>query len=42
VIGAGFRYGAVVPDRTVRVFETVDARLAFGDFLAKLRLHAGR
>ena len=33
-------YGAVVPGRRVRLFETVDARLTFDDMLALFRLHA--
>ncbi|MBU6267050.1 MAG: nucleoside hydrolase [Sphingomonadales bacterium] len=32
------RYGAEIPGRNVRVFEQLDARLAWADFLAKLRL----
>jgi Inosine-uridine preferring nucleoside hydrolase len=35
-----FRYGPVIPDRSIRVYEQVDARLAFADFLALLRLHS--
>lgn len=34
------RYGAALPGRTIRVFDTVDARLTFADLLARLRLHA--
>lgn len=34
------RYGPMIPDRTIRVFEQLDARLAFADFLALLRLQA--
>jgi len=33
-------YGDVVPGRTVRVFETLDARLTFDDMLALFRLQA--
>lgn len=35
-----FRYGAAIAGRTIRVFQTLDARLTFADFLALLRLHA--
>jgi hypothetical protein len=34
------RYGDEIAEETVRVFETLDARLILGDFLALLRLHA--
>ncbi|NBC35046.1 nucleoside hydrolase [Novosphingobium sp. FSY-8] len=34
------RYGAVVPGRKLRVFDTLDARLTFEDFHALMRLHA--
>ena len=34
------RYGRAVPGRTLRVFETLDVRLAFADFFALMRLHA--
>jgi inosine-uridine nucleoside N-ribohydrolase len=34
------RYGAVVPGRTVRLFEQLDVRLALGDFLALLKNQA--
>lgn len=33
-------YGEEIAGRTLRVFETLDPRLAFEDFLALLRLHA--
>lgn len=33
------RYGAPVPGRELRVFDTLDARLTFEDFLSLLRLH---
>ncbi len=33
-------YGEKIAGRTVRVWEQLDARLVFADFLAKLRLHA--
>lgn len=33
-------YGAEIPGRTVRVYETLDARLTFEDFFALMRLHA--
>lgn len=36
------RYGDEIPGRTVRVYEQLDARLTFADFLAKLRLQALR
>ena len=39
-IGADCRYGALVPRRTVRVYETLDARRTFADFLSLMRLHA--
>jgi len=34
------RYGAEIPTRTIRVYETIDVRLAWADFLAQLRLNA--
>ena len=34
-------YGADIPDRTLRVFERLDARLALADFVALLREQAG-
>lgn len=33
-------YGDPIPGRTIRVFERLDARLAFEDFFALMRLHA--
>ncbi len=33
-------YGAEIPGRTVRVYDDIDMRLTWADFLAKLRLHA--
>jgi len=33
-------YGDEIPNRTIRVFETIDARLVWADFLARLRLAA--
>ena len=39
-IGPDLRYGAENPARTLRVYETVDVRLAWADFLAQLRLKA--
>jgi len=33
-------YGDAIPGRTVRVYETLDARLTFADFLAHLRRNA--
>lgn len=33
-------YGEEIPGRTVRVYEDIDLRLTWADFLAKLRLHA--
>lgn len=35
-------YGAEIAGRTIRVFEQLDARLTFADFLAKMRLQAKR
>lgn len=35
-----FTYGAAIPDQTIKVFEQLDARLAFDDFFAVMRLHA--
>ena len=34
------RYGEAIPGRMLRVYETLDARLTFEDFLALMRLHA--
>ena len=34
------RYGEPITGRTVRVYDTLDARITFEDFLAHLRLHA--
>lgn len=34
------RYGEPIPGRSVRVYDTLDARITFEDFLARLRLHA--
>jgi len=39
-IAADLRYGDEIPGRAVRVYETVDVRLAYGDLLARLRLAA--
>lgn len=39
-IAADLRYGEEIPGRTVRVYERVDARLTYADFLARLRLAA--
>jgi len=39
-IGDDFSYGPEIPGRSVRVYEQLDARLTFADFLALLRLHA--
>lgn len=39
-IKADGSYGAAIPGRTMRVYETLDARLTFADFLALMRLHA--
>lgn len=33
-------YGELVPDRTIRVYETLDARLTFEDFLSLMHLQA--
>lgn len=38
-IGDDFTYGPAIPGHTVRVYEQLDTRLTFGDFLALLRLH---
>lgn len=35
-----FTYGEPIPGRTIRVFDTLDARLTFEDFLSLMRLHA--
>jgi hypothetical protein len=37
-IEADLRYGAEIAGRTLRVFESIDVRLAYGDLLARLRL----
>lgn len=34
------RYGAAIPGRSLRVYEQLDARLVFGDFLALLKRQA--
>ena len=39
-IEGDLRYGAEVPGRTLRVYESVDVRLAYADLLARLRLAA--
>jgi hypothetical protein len=39
-IGPDLRYGAEIPGRVIRVYETIDARLAWSDLLARLRLAA--
>lgn len=39
-IADDFRYGAMVPGRTIRVFESLDVRLAFEDLFALLQLQA--
>ena len=39
-IEADLRYGAIIPDRMVTVYEQLDVRLAFGDMIALLKLHA--
>jgi len=39
-INDDFSYGPPIPGRTVRVYQQLDARLTFGDFLALLRLQA--
>jgi hypothetical protein len=36
------RYGDPIPGRSVRVYDTLDARITFEDFLARLRLHSQR
>jgi hypothetical protein len=41
-IGSNGTYGEEVPGRTVRIYEQIDTRLMFADFLAQLRLHAAR
>lgn len=41
-IGPDFKYGDVIPGRTLRVFETLDARMTHADLLARLKLHAGK
>lgn len=38
-LNADLSYGAEIPGRTIRVFETVDARLTLEDFLALLALN---
>ncbi len=35
-------YGEEIPGRSIRVFDDLDLRLTWADFLAKLRLHAAR
>lgn len=35
-----FSYGPAIGGRSVRVFDTLDARLTFEDFLSLMRLHA--
>lgn len=35
-------YGAEIPGRTVRVYDDLDMRLTWSDFLARLRLHAAK
>jgi hypothetical protein len=39
-IAPDFHYGEAIAGRKLRVFETLDARLTFGDFLSLMRLHA--
>lgn len=41
-ISPDLSYGELMPDRTIRVCTSIDVRLAFADFLAKLRLHAAQ
>jgi Inosine-uridine preferring nucleoside hydrolase len=41
-IDADCKYGNEIADRTIRVYEELDARLTFADFIAKLRLHSKR
>ncbi len=41
-INADLTYGEEIPGRTVRVYDQLDLRLTWADFLAKLRLHAAR
>ncbi|QZH73894.1 MAG: nucleoside hydrolase [Erythrobacter sp.] len=41
-INPDLSYGEEIPGRTVRVFDDLDLRLTWADFLAKLRLHAAR
>jgi Inosine-uridine preferring nucleoside hydrolase len=41
-INSDLTYGEEIPGRTVRVYEDIDLRLTWADFLAKLRLHAAR
>ena len=41
-IGVDGAYGQEIAGRTVRVYEQIDTRLMFADFLAQLRLHASR
>lgn len=36
------RYGEAIDGRSIRVFDTLDARLTFEDFLSLMRLHARR
>jgi hypothetical protein len=39
-IAGDLGYGSPIPGRTIRVYDQLDARLTFADFLALLRLHA--
>jgi hypothetical protein len=39
-IMSDLQYGEPIPGRVIRVYETVDARLTFADFLAHLRRNA--
>ena len=41
-IKADGSYGTEIAGRAVRVFEQIDTRLVMADFLAQLRLHAGK
>lgn len=41
-INPDLTYGEAIPGRMVRVYEDLDLRLTWADFLAKLRLHAQR
>lgn len=40
-INADCTYGEAISGRSIRVFDTLDARLTFADFLSLMRLHAG-